>query len=422
MKYRTGFVTNSSSANYSVTITLEDRKKRSLEMKVSTYGGPYYKDTRDGCDINPARSASLGYYVPYVFQRSDPSSFPPDLGSLRNLSRLLLNSVTSYGYGYSYDWWRTEEGEEYFCKHWLRERLAEAAEEGVPGDDLDLSDFNYEYYLAELRGRGVVMLNDDTSKYGKCVDNICGGWRFAIAGSPSVYSGRDHLEDYIYEHGGEVDERMGNQTDFLIWCNNPYDGPIGKPFWQSEYEDREGQWGIWAGFSEDEPGDPDPGGDEPDNPEPGGGEPGDLGPGGDEPDNPEPGSFEGFLQSFEDPESRFEEYFEGPVDSGYTGFRGWNVYCSDFVISEAEFVRRFDPQQERDKGMTIASAYPLLVMRLEQVCKSRGIDPNELRTVTYHFRINTFGDSCYELGFYWKDEGVTINLKNGKANRWCKMN
>ena len=195
---------------------------------------------------------------------------------------------------------------------------------------------------------------------------------------------------------------MGNQTDFLIWCDNPYDDPVGKPFWQSEYEDREGQWGIWAGFSEDEPGD--------------------LGPGGDEPDNPEPGSFEGFLQSFADPESRFEEYFEGPVDSGYTGFRGWNVYCSDFVISEAEFVRRFDPQQERDKGMTIASAYPLLVMRLEQVCKSRGIDPNELRTVTYHFRINTFGDSCYELGFYWKDEGVTINLKNGKANRWCKMN
>jgi len=398
MKYRTGFVTNSSSASYSVTIALEDRKKHSFEVEVSTYDGhPYYVDTKAGCDIHPEGSKSLSYHVPYIFQKSDPSSFPPDLGSLRNLSKLLLGSVTSYGYGYSYDWWRTRKSEEYFRKRWLRERLAEAAEEGIPGDDLDLSDFNYDYYLAELRGRGVVMLNNDTSKYGKHVDNICGGWRFAIAGSPRIYFDRDDLEDYIREHGGEVDELMGSQTDFLIWCNNPNYDPIGKPFWQDEYKEREGQWGIWAGFSEDEPDDPDPG-------------------------DPEPGSFEGFLQSFADPEARFEEYFEGPVDSGYTGFRGWNVYCSDFVISEAEFVRRFDPQRERNRGMTVGDAYPLLVMRLEQLCKSRRIDPNDLRTVTYHFRINTFGDSCYELGFYWKDEGITINLRNGKAKRWHKMN
>ena len=405
MKYRAGFVTNSSSANYSVTITLEDRKKHSLEMEVSTYDGPYYKDTRDGCDINPEGAASLGYHVPYVFQKSDPSSFPPNLGSLRNLSRLPLGSVTSYGYGYSYDWWRTRESEEYFRKRWLRERLAEAAGEGIPGDDLDLSDFSYEYYLAELRGRGVVMLNNDTSKYGKHVDNICGGWHFAIAGTPRIYSGRDYLEDYICEHGGEVDERMSTKTDFLIWCNNPSDDPVGRPFWQDEYEDREGQWGIWAGF--------DDGGSAGDAPD---------GFGNGEPGGSELGSFEDFLQSFEDPESRFEEYFEGPVDSGYTGFRGWNVYCSDFVISEAEFVRRFDPQRERNQGMAVSDEYPLLVMRLEQVCKSRGIDPNELRTVTYHYRINTFGDSCYELGFYWKDEGITIDLKNGKSKRWHKVN
>ncbi|MBQ6390137.1 MAG: hypothetical protein IJH88_00770 [Eggerthellaceae bacterium] len=317
MKYRTGFVTNSSSANYSVTITLEDRKKRSLEMKVSTYGGPYYKDTRDGCDINPARSASLGYYVPYVFQRSDPSSFPPDLGSLRNLSRLLLGSITFYGYGYSYDWWRTRESEEYFHKHWLRERLAEAAEEGVPGDDLDLSDFNYEYYLAELRGRGVVMLTDDTSQYGKRVDNICGGWRFAIAGTPRIYCDRDYLEDYIREHGGEVDRLMDTKTDFLIWCNNLNGDPVGEPFWQDEYEDHEGRWGIWAGFDNNGPaGDaPDgfvnngPAGDAPEGfgDDESGDDPESKEPKGFEPDSNGPGSFEGFLQSFEDPESRFEE-------------------------------------------------------------------------------------------------------------------
>lgn len=61
-------MTNSSSASYSVTIQLEDRKKHSLEVKISTYDGySYYEDTKDGCGIYPEGSKSLSYIVPYVF-------------------------------------------------------------------------------------------------------------------------------------------------------------------------------------------------------------------------------------------------------------------------------------------------------------------------------------------------------------------
>ena len=387
MKYRTGFVTNSSSASYSVTITLEDRKKHSLALNISTYDGySYYEDTRDGCGIYPEGSKSLSYIVPYVFQRSDPSSFPPELGSLRNLAKLLLSSVNIYGYGYSYDWWRSRDAQEYFKNRWLKERLLEVKAGNISEDEIDVSDFDFEYYLAVLKNQGIVMLDNDTSDYGKHVDNICEGWRFAIAGEPSIYFGRGDLEEYIFEHGGEVDECMGNETDFLISCVNPSKDLAGEPFWQDEYKEREGQWGIWR-----------------------------------ERDNDEHGDFADFLESFDYPDRHFELFFD-ESDDVFAELSRWDVSCKDFVISEAEFVRRFDPQRERDKGMKVIKAYPLLIMRLEQVCKNRGINPDDLSTITYHYRINTFGDSCYELGFYWKDEGITIDLRNGKAKRWHKMN
>jgi len=387
MKYRTGFVTNSSSASYSVSIKIEDREKRSFEVEVSTYGGyPYYVDTRDGCGIHPKGSESLSYNVPYAFQWANPSD-SPNLDSLHRLSRLLLDSVTIHGYGYSYDWWRSRQSEDYFHSRWLRERLAEAAAKGIPEFDIVLPKFDCTEYLYSLKSQGKVMLDDSTSDYGRRVDNICEGWRFAIAGTPQIYHGCYYLEEYICEHGGEVDRLMGNETDFLIWCNNPDDDPVGEPFWLDEYKKHEFKWGAWARDVDDEP-----------------------------------GSFEDFLMSFKYPGFRFEKYFETPVDSDYTELCGLQIDYSDFVISEADFVRRFDPQRERGVGMSVSDAYPLLIMRIEQECKSRGIDPKELRTVTYNFRVNTFGDSCYELGYYWKDEGVIIDLKSGKAKRWHKMN
>lgn len=388
MKYRTGFVTNSSSASYSVAIKIEDRKNRSFEMDVSTYSGyPYYKDTTDGCDIHPEGSMSLSYQVPYAFERENPLD-SPSLASLRKLSQLLLDSITIHGYGYSYDWWRTKQSEEYFYNHWLRERLAEAAAACIPEFDVVLPKFDYSVYVHELAAKGKVMLDDSTSDYGKRVDNICEGWRFAIAGTPQIYHDRYFLEEYICEHGGAVDSLMGNETDFLILCNNPNDDPFGELFWRDEYKKHDFRWGAWAGDTDDEP-----------------------------------GSFEDFLRSFEYPEFLLDKYYESPVDNGYSESWGYVIYNSAFAIPEAEFVRRFDPARERGEGMTVSEAYPLLIIRLEQVCKSRGIDPKELSTVTYRYKVNTFGDSCYELGYYWKDEGVTIDLSNGKIKqRWHKMN
>ena len=416
MKLRSDFVTNSSSANYCVTLRVEGNAREHAEIDIHTYDHrPWCEDTEQGCKNYDRQARALSYRI------NNSVATAKELDDTRELSDALLSAVHEHGWGVSHDWWQERENRSYFHARWYRDRLLEARSTGAEESAADSWTFDFDAYVDELRSKGKMlegmqpkyppgimtnaMDNFRLRWYRDLTDNICQGWSFAIDGWPSIYQGKEELETYIVEHGGTVDDSVKSTTDFVICCE---DGE-----WDGYYDDE-----TWVGF---------------------GYKPywtfdvcGDLG-------NLEQhltdcdalvsyewksfegelddiGSIEDFCESFRVDEGCFDHLFrealgdivsEGLLDVSY------------FVIPEHEFVRRFDPTREKHDGMTYSVAHPIIAQRFAQVLKSSDITPENLETVTYERHISSFGDSIHLLGFDVSDRGTDVEYDDdGRASWW----
>lgn len=407
MKTRTDFVTNSSSANYCVTLKLDGGAGHHAEIEVHTYDShPWYEDTDEGCKNYDGRARALSYHV------NDAVARAKGCESARELSDALLSAVREYGWGVSYDWWQERENWSYFQARWYRDHLLEARETGVEESREKPWTFDFDKYVAELRSQGKMLeglqpkypsrilaeeMGDFRRRwYRKFVENICGGWSFAIVGEPRVYESLEDLESYIIGHGGTVDDRVETTTDFVIFCD---DG-------RAQADGGEAYWTFDAYGDTDNL----------------------------ERDLTEPGTqvsyewkrYEGaddgfcgtldYCSSFVLTEGCFDSLFEdafGDIVSDGV------LDVSYFVIPEHEFVRRFDPEREKSDWMPIDVAHPIIAHRFAQVLESRDITPENLEAVSYERHIGTFGDSRRLLGFYDSERGTDVEYgDDGRASWW----
>ena len=398
MKFRTGFVTNSSSANYCVTLSVDGTAGEHAEIKIHMYNRhPWYEDTDDGCENYDRRARALSYRV------NDDVDCAGSCRNARELSDSLLSAIREYGWGLSHDWWKERANWKYFYWRWVRDRLLEARAKGLEETGVDYSPysdlFDFEEYIDELRSRGKRlegfspeypphMMENEKSEFSRSwyqdlAENTCRGWSFAIVGMPRIYASRKELESYIVEHGGTVDKPVRATTDFVIYCDDGlaqldgnemywtfvvYDGlPDMEPYTPDEDLDESYEWQCY----EDE-------GD------------GFCG-------------LEDYCCSYEFDEDSFGHLFEDALGDILE-----KVDVSYSVIPEHEFIRRFDPQREKTGGMPYDVAHPIIAHRFAQVLESRGIAPQNLKTVTYERHISSFGDSTRLLGFYESDRGTKV--------------
>lgn len=132
MKTRTDFVTNSSSANYCVTLKLDGDSDRHAEILVHTYDvNPWYEDTDGGCATYDRQARALSYHV------NDAVEHAKGCESVRELSDALLSAIREYGWGVDRHWWQDRENRSYFRARWHRDRLLEARETGVEEREYD---------------------------------------------------------------------------------------------------------------------------------------------------------------------------------------------------------------------------------------------------------------------------------------------
>lgn len=403
MKYRTGFVTNSSSANYCITLNVEGTAGEHAKILVHTYDGdPWYEDTEDGCENHDRRARVLSYHVNHAVNRADACE------DVRELSDALLSAIREYGWGLNHDWWQEPVNGKFFKESWRKERLLEARAKGAEEDAVDCSSYDFHEYIDELRSRGRklekfspdypswimanAMPNFRWQWYRDLIDNICRGWRFAIVGTPCIYESRAELESYIVEHGGAVDDRVQATTDFVIYC---LDGrALPAAYWTfdvfGESEDLENHlpdddeyYGAyeWKCY--------------------------------------EPEKDEGLcdLQDYCDSFEFVDDDYFAFLFKDALGDALKYLDVSYFVIPEHEFIRRFDPEREREDWMPYDVAHPIIAHRFAQVLESRGITPKNLKAVSYKRHISTFGDSTRLLGFYDSDRGTDIEYDGGHSHQ-----
>lgn len=405
MKMRTDFVTNSSSANYSVTLALDGDAGEHAEIRVHTYDShPWYEDTDKGCENYDGQARALSYHV------NDAVARAKDCEGVRELSDALLSAVREYGWGVSHDWWQERENRNCFYARWYRDCLLEAQRTGIEESEADPWTFDFDAYVAELKAQGM-MLEESQPKYPSgimanamdnfrlrwycdLVDNICRGWSFAIVGEPRIYEDLDELESYIACHGGVVDDCVEATTDFVIFCG---DGQAqengGEVYWtfdvcgdtesleryltepdtQVSYE-----WKRYEGADNCDAVD--------------------------------------YCRSFELTDGCFDALFEDALGDIVSG---GELDVSSFVIPEHEFVRRFDPEREKSEWMPFDVAHPIIAHRFSQVLEDRDITPENLAAVSYERHIGTFGDSRRLLDFDESERGTEVEYDyDGRASWW----
>ena len=226
MKFRTDFVTNSSSSSY-VAFSIKDKAlyDRLLEH------GLHIEDTEDGVlrsKMSYALPSGLGFDMKELYDVS--GHFNSDISPKDELSPWLMDFMNGMLQMNLYGELEENADEDEDVEELYEEAVGEvsACMDSLPASDCEIEEgyiesnygeegeINHLAYAEIHNGR---RLNINSSGYPTVKKDTCSGHEFVLCGEDDVFPARDEMVGLIVQQGGTVAENVSVHTYYLV-CSN----------------------------------------------------------------------------------------------------------------------------------------------------------------------------------------------------------